>query len=50
MALPWNESGEVGKDILANKYCCHPCYKVLHENAAKAAKEMSDTIISMKPE
>ena len=48
MCPPWNESGEVGKDTLTNKYACQGCYKKILENAAKASGEMSELLLKLK--
>jgi hypothetical protein len=48
MCPPWNESGEVGRDTLTNKYACQSCYKKILENAAKASGEVSEILIKLK--
>jgi hypothetical protein len=48
MAVPWNESGEVGKDALSMKYGCQSCYSKILFNAAKASGEMSEILIKIK--
>ena len=47
MSPPWNESGEVGKDTLTNKYACQTCYRDILENAAKASSEISEILLKM---
>jgi len=48
MAVPWNESCEVGKDTLSLKYGCQSCYSKILFNAAKASGEMSEILIKIK--
>jgi hypothetical protein len=48
MAVPWNEAGEVGNDVLSLKYACQPCYSKILFNAAKASGEMSEILIKIK--
>jgi hypothetical protein len=47
MSPPWNESGEVGKDTLTNKYACQACYRDVLENTAKASSEISEILLKM---
>jgi len=49
MSPPWNESGEVGKDTLTNKYACQTCYRDILENTAKASNEISEILLKLKP-